>query len=123
MSQPTIFAGIGLRASASADDVAAALAEAAAVPAALAVPADKADHPALVPHAAQLPLLRIALHMIAVQKTYACNTHAIHRYGGNSAAEAAALAAAGPGARLIQPRRICAEGRVTIALAVPGETP
>lgn len=44
------------------------------------------------------------------------------RYGPKSLAEAAALAAAGPQARLVTPRRISADGMVTMALA-KGETP
>lgn len=121
MTPAATIAGIGLRAAATTEDLAEALAQALHAPDALAVPADKADHPALAPLAARLPLRAVPVHALALQKTDTNQTHAVARYGAGSVAEACALAAAGPGARLIQPRIICAGGRVTLALATTGE--
>ena len=115
-----ITAGIGLRASATPDDLRATLAMAAAAPARLAVPADKAAHPALA--APGLPLLAVPLAHLAGQPAQTASPHQPARYGRLSVAEACALAAAGPGARLLQPRIIGPGQRVTLALAVTGET-
>ncbi len=106
-----IVAGLGLRASATAADVAAALAGLA--PDLIAVPEDKAAHPALAGRSVRpvpLPLLR-------AQAAPTPSPRQPARYGAGSVAEAAALAAAGPGARLLLPRRIAPGGRVTLALA------
>lgn len=115
-----IVAGIGLRAGATAADLAAALALARRAPQALATPADKADHPAFA--AQDLPLHAIALPHLAAQVTQTASPRQPARYGAGSVAEAAALAAAGPGATLIQPRIISPGGRITLALA-EGPTP
>ena len=115
-----ITAGIGLRASATLDDLRATLAMAAAAPAQLALPADKAGHPALA--ALGLPLVAVALADLAGQPARTPSPRQPARYGRLSVAEAAALAAAGPGARLLQPRIIGPGQRVTLALAVTGET-
>ncbi|MFZ0097964.1 MAG: cobalamin biosynthesis protein [Gemmobacter sp.] len=115
-----IVAGIGLRASATAADLAAALSLARHPPEALALPADKADHPALA--AMALPVHAVPLADLARQDTFTPSPRQPARYGGGSVAEAAALAAAGPGAQLVQPRTIAPGGRVTLALA-EGQTP
>lgn len=114
-----IVAGIGLRASATADDLRAALALAARPPARLALPADKADHPALA--ALDLPVQAVPLADLAGQPAQTASPHQPARYGPASVAEACALAAAGPGARLLQPRIIGPGQRVTLALAVTGD--
>ena len=115
-----IVAGIGLRASATAADLAAALTLAQHLPQALALPADKACHPALA--ALALPVHAVPLADLTRQETSTPSPRQPARYGGGSVAEAAALAAAGPGARLLQPRTIAPGGRVTLALA-EGPTP
>ncbi len=115
-----IVAGIGLRAGATAADLAAALALALRPPQALATPADKADHPAFA--ALNLPLHAIPLPDLTAQATQTPSPRQPARYGTGSVAEAAALAAVGPGATLVQPRIIAPGGRVTLALA-EGPTP
>ncbi|SIS59320.1 cobalamin biosynthesis protein [Phaeovulum vinaykumarii] len=47
----------------------------------------------------------------------------LSRFGTGSVAEALALAALGPGARLLGPRRVSPCGRATAALALHEETP
>lgn len=110
-----IVAGIGLRGAATAADLAAALALAALRPEALATPEDKAAHPAFAKQ--DLPLYAIPLAVLAAQDTTTRSPRQPARYGTGSVAEAAALAAAGPGATLIQPRTVAPGGRVTLALA------
>ena len=112
-----IVAGFGLRASATEPALRATLG--AARPSALAAPADKATHPALIALAQSLnlPLLPIPLDQITAQTALTPSPNQPARYGSRSVAEAAALAACGPGARLIQARQIGPGGLATIALA------
>ena len=115
-----IVAGFGLRASAdvSALHAAVGLLDAPRLTA-LAAPADKADHPALRTLADDLalPLIAVPLDQLRAQTCATTTRHQPARYGQGSVAEAAALAACGPGARLIRPRQIAAGGLVTVALA------
>lgn len=112
-----IVAGFGLRTSATEPALRATLG--AAQPTALAAPADKAAHPALIALAQSLnlPLLPIPLDQITAQTALTPSPNQPARYGPHSVAEAAALAACGPGARLIQTRQIGPGGLATIALA------
>jgi cobalt-precorrin 5A hydrolase len=121
--QPVKVAGFGLRAAATPASLRAALA-AAGGPAgltALATVADKAHHPALQALAADLNLL---LHPIPLDKlaaTAADPARTPDRYANRSVAEAAALAAAGPGARLLAPRAISPDRLATCAIAAAPE--
>lgn len=110
-----IVAGIGLRASATQADLEAALTLAQARPDRLATPEDKAAHPAF--QDIGLPLCPVPLARLTAQATPTISPRQPARYGTGSVAEAAALAAAGPGATLIQPRCTAPGGRVTLALA------
>lgn len=115
-----IVAGFGLRATASEAGLRAALdAAGASALTALAAPADKADHPALVSLAAalNLPLLAIPLDRLRAQTTATPAARQPARYGAGSVCEAAALAACGPGARLICTRQISPCGTATVAIA------
>lgn len=109
----TRVAGIGCRAGTTRDALAAALAAAGGADA-LATIAQRADqlHPLAV-------LLDLPLHIVDVTgiATPTRSTRIEALYGTGSVAEAAALAAAGPGARLSAPRRVSACGLVTIAIA------
>lgn len=86
---------------------------------ALAVVADKADHPAFVAlcHDIQKPLHQIALDALATNRAQTPAPRQPQRYGRFSVAEAAALAAAGPGSILIQSRITAPDGTATMALA------
>lgn len=121
-----ITAGIGLRPGTSQADIEACLTQtlaAAGLPAdaigRLATLASRRDEPGLtsVAQARDLTLISIPDEALAGFEA-ACATRSTrisNLYGVGSVAEAAALAAAGPGATLIQPR--IATARVTCALA------
>jgi cobalt-precorrin 5A hydrolase len=112
-----IVAGFGLRASASLPGLRGLLAD---IPVdALAIVADKAGHPALRALAAEraLPLVSVALADLAGDRAATPAPHQPGRYGPTSVAEAAALAAAGPGSVLIQRRITAPDGTATMALA------
>ncbi len=117
-------AGFGFRDAVTAEALADALARAGGTAGltALATAADKVAHPALAALAARLalPLRAVPLPGIAAAPA-AATPRSPARYGGKSLAEAAALAAAGPGARLLAPHAVSADGRATCAIAeVPG---
>lgn len=85
---------------------------------ALATAADKNHHPALLQLAAELqvPIHPIPLPALADQPA-AASTHVPERYGAQSVAEAAALAAVGSGATLLGRRSISPDRMATCALA------
>ncbi len=93
---------------------------------ALATAADKCGHPAFTRLAAQLalPVQAVPLAQLGAQ-TARTSPHVPARYGSQSLAEAAALAAAGVGAVLAIERRISADGSATAAIAfcTPERTP
>ncbi|AAV96111.1 cobalamin biosynthesis protein [Ruegeria pomeroyi] len=121
-----IVAGLGFTTTAEATSLRAAYDKAAAgqAVAALATVADKAGHPALEALAADLalPLHLIPAAELAGQRTLTCSPQSRASYGTGSVAEAAALVAAGPGARLITPRQISDDRRATCALAIGDKT-
>lgn len=114
-----IAAGLGFRQDAGIDSLRDALARAGGVPQALATAVDKADAPAIRALAAEydLPLQAISLESLQHQPTLTQSARVQARYGTGSLAEAAALAAAGPGARLLGPRVTSQDGKATAALA------
>lgn len=93
----------------------------------LAVLAHKAGHPALQAWRAQLPwatrLLALPPVQLAGQPVPTQSARLLARYGTGSVAEAAALVAAGPGARLWRPRWVAADGCATLALALACAAP
>jgi cobalt-precorrin 5A hydrolase len=119
-----IAAGFGFRAAATADSLANALARAGAAPALLATPDDKARSPAFRSFARRLglPVLGIDPAALAAQPTLTQSQASRAARGTGSVAEAAAPAAAGPGARLLGPRVVSDDGMATCALA-QGATP
>ena len=54
---------------------------------------------------------------LAAMPTFTRSARVLDRFGTGSLAEAAALAAAGPGARLLGPRAVSADGLATAAIA------
>ena len=114
-----IVAGFGFRAAASSDSLAAALAATGARPDALATAADKVDAPAFRSFAASLalPVHPILPEALATQPTATRSQASQTARNTGSVAEAAALAAAGPGARLIAPRTISPDRMATCAVA------
>lgn len=85
----------------------------------LATAHDKADAECLLALAAQLclPVCAVAPGPIAAAATWTASAAVRARRSTGSVAEAAALAAAGPGSRLLQPRSVSSDRLATCALA------
>ncbi len=121
-----IVAGLGFSSAATTDSLRAAFDQASVGQNidALATVAEKRGHPALAEFAATtaLPLHFIASADLAAQRTLTCSPRSRATYGTGSVAEASALAAAGPGARLSSPRQISGDRLATCAVAIGGQT-
>lgn len=117
-----IVAGLGFSSQASAESLRAAydLASAGHDVSALATVADKDGHPALAEFAdsLNLPLHLLPAEDLAGQRTLTCSPRSRATYGTGSVAEAAALVAAGPSARLLAPRHISTDRLATCAIAI-----
>lgn len=115
------IAGFGFRTNATVDSLRDALyaAGGSAGVAALATAAAKADAAPLRALAAEfgLPVQAIPPEELASVPTLTASVRVTERYGVGSVAEAAALAAAGPGARLLAPRAVSRDGMATAAIA------
>ncbi len=114
-------AGIGFRASAGAPALRAAL-DAAGGPAGLAALAtveDKAGAASIRALAAELrlPIRAIPAALLAAQETLTRSPRVLALRGAGSLSEGAALAALGPGARLLGPRAASPDGMATAAIA------
>ena len=85
---------------------------------ALATAEDKATAPALAALAAELglPIIAVSLAQLSIQ-IVAPSPNVPARYGAHSLAEAAALAGAGPGARLTTGRTVASNKMATAAIA------
>ena len=116
-------AGIGFREAASLASLLDALARAGALEAErVGLPAAKAAHPAARALAETgRRLVLIAPELLAAQETLTQSAASRAAHGAGSVAEASALAAAGPGARLTAPRAISADRLATAALASSGD--
>lgn len=86
---------------------------------ALAAPDDKAGGDALgaFAQALGLPIYKVSANELQVQRTWTQSDASQKARGTGSVAEAAALAAAGKGARLITARQVSSDGQATCALA------
>jgi cobalt-precorrin 5A hydrolase len=119
--------GLGFRDQASAQSIAEVLASVVAdaalpgVASAIAVPEDKAAHTGLLTaaHAAHLPIETVAAGaMAAADPRLTTRSEQVEKYRGvSSVCEAAALAAAGAGARLVVARVVSADRHATAAAA------
>ncbi len=87
----------------------------------LATAHDKADAACLLALAARLglPVCAVAPGPIATAATWTASAAVRARRNTGSVAEAAALAAVGPGGRLLQPRSVSSDRLATCALAAP----
>ena len=115
-----IVAGFGFRASADVAALEAALASAQrGLPrvTALAVPDDKYALAAALAGALRLPLIRVDPVALRAALPATRSAASLAARGTGSVAEAAALAAAGPGARLLTHRHISPDRRATCAIA------
>ncbi len=121
-----IVAGFGFSNKATQDSLNAAYAMASSAHSvdALATVADKDGHVALTAFIATtgLPLHFVAASDLIGQRTLTCSARSRANYGTGSVAEASALAAAGPGARLLSPRHISDDRLATCAIAIGGQT-
>jgi cobalt-precorrin 5A hydrolase len=116
-----IVAGMGFRQSADLTALREAfLAAGGARATVIATAEDKAQAPVLQAFAAErhLPILAITAAELAAQTTPTQSPRVTARYGTGSLAEASALAAAGPKARLLSPRVQSTDGTATAALAI-----
>lgn len=115
-------AGLGFREGADVASLRDALAAAGGAPGvvALATADAKANAGALLVLAAELalPVHAVAPAELAAVTTLTCSANVFARYGAGSLAEAAALAVAGPGARLLGPRAVSSDRMATAAIAV-----
>lgn len=112
-------AGFGFRSAATPASLADALSRAGEAADLLATVEAKVSAPAFVAFAAarRLAVQGIAPAALAGQTTLTRSPRVEARFGTGSLAEAAALAAAGPGARLLGPRVVSADGLATAAIA------
>lgn len=120
-----IVAGFGCRAGADIASLRAALdsAQAGQPPVThLAAPRDRLAALAPLARALDLPLTGITAAALAAIETPTRSAASLHARGVGSVAEAAALAAAGPGACLIVPRHIAPDRMATCAIAQGPET-
>jgi len=121
-----IVAGFGFRASATRDSLADALSRAGGQTglSALATAEDKAQMAAFTSFATELglPVHAVDAATLSRQETRTQSKPSRAARGTGSVAEAAALAAAGPGARLLAPRVVSQDGLATCALAKRDET-
>jgi cobalt-precorrin 5A hydrolase len=123
--------GLGFRDEASADAIgealAAAIAQAGSEASAIAVPDDKCGHAGLLAAAVEtnLPIERVTAEaMRRVNALVATHSPTIEKHRGvGSVCEAAALAAAGAGARLVVSRLISADRTATAAAAIDEDLP
>lgn len=115
------IAGLGFREAAGIDSLRSALSAAGGTEGivALATAAEKVQALALVALAAELrlPVRAISAGALAAVETQTWSERVAARFHTGSLAEAAALAAAGPSARLLGPRSVSADGMATAAIA------
>lgn len=112
-------AGLGFRSAATLESLKDALQRAGGNVEVLATAEVKAGQPAVLTlaDALGLPLLAISRERLAAEETLTHSPQVETRFGIGSVAEAAALAAAGPGARLVGPRVVSGDGLATAAIA------
>ncbi len=112
-----IVAGFGFRADARVESLASAFARAGGQAVCLATAQDKAEAAVFRRFAAGQRVIGVGPEAIRAQRTLTQSTASLATRDTGSLAEAAALAAAGHGARLLGPRVISDDGCATCALA------
>lgn len=111
-------AGFGFRSGADVESLAAALeATGATGVTQLATVAAKADGLRGLAERLLLPVEPVPVAKLAAQSVATRSEASLAAWGTGSVAEASALAAAGPGARLLGPRAVSPDGRATCAIA------
>ena len=86
--------------------------------AALAAPADRLAQLAPLAAALRLPLIAVDEHALSQQQTVTQSARCLSTRACGSVAEAAALSAAGAGARLLVTRQLSADRTATCAIAI-----
>lgn len=112
-----VIAGFGCRAEATIESFRSALAATGMRPDALAVPADRAGLIAPFAETEGLPVHPVVAELLSDIDTPTCSTVSLAARGVGSVAEAAALVAAGPGARIVGLRVISSDRMATCAIA------
>ncbi len=112
-----VIAGFGCRAEATSESFRSALAATGMRPDILAVPADRAGVIAPFAEAEGLAVHAVAAELLSDIDTPTRSTVSLAARGVGSVAEAAALAAAGPGARIVGLRVISSDRMATCAIA------
>lgn len=112
-----VIAGFGCRAEATIESFRSALATTGMRPDALAVPGDRAGVIAPFAEAEGLAVHPVATDLLSDIDTPTRSTVSLAARGVGSVAEAVALAAAGPGARIVVPRAISSDRMATCAIA------
>ena len=112
-----VIAGFGCRAAASADSFRSALAATGIRPDRVAIPADRVAVLAGFAEAEGLFLMPIPADRLEGIDTPTRSAVSLSARGVGSVAEAVALAAAGPGARIVVPRVISSDRMATCAIA------
>jgi cobalt-precorrin 5A hydrolase len=112
-------AGIGFRGAATVTSLRDAYERAGGDADALATVAEKAGAEAVTQFAQEvgLTVVAVATGALAAQPVLSRSERVAGRFGTGSLAEAAALAAVGPGARLLGPRVVSEDGMATAAIA------
>lgn len=117
-----IVAGFGFRASASASSLLDAFAQATRAhrPTHLSAPEDKIEVDCMraASKHLQLPVLAVSCGQMSAQETPTQSSKVFETRGVGSVAEAAALAAAGDGATLVESRSISSDRLATCAIAI-----
>lgn len=115
-----IVAGFGFRATATHASLEDALARAGSGAQVFATVADKAASPVMIAFCAahSMSVEAVAADALSAQTTLTYSSNSQNARCTGSVAEAAALAAAGPGARLLAPRVVSADRMATCALAI-----
>lgn len=90
----------------------------------LATPEDKATALAITQLSRELnlPVVAVSSAKLQAAETPTQSSHSLVQRKTGSVAEAAALAAAGPGARLVSPRHISEDRHATCAVAIRGQS-
>ena len=121
-----IVAGFGFRSAATVQSLANAYAKARGPhrPDRITTASDKVDTQVFQDLAADLalPITKIDPEALREVRTATCSSHSLNARGAGSVSEAAALAAAGPRARLLAPRVVSDDHMATCALARGDDT-
>jgi len=115
-----IVAGFGMRANVTEASLQDALDQTGYMPDAIATVADKAEYTAFIAfaHNRKLPIQKVSQDALELARTQTQSDASRHYRDTGSVAEAAALVAAGTGAKLVSVRKISTDRLATCAIAI-----